>query len=88
MSNDRHADAVEARVLILFFELLELAVRESKRMRIERREHSLDGRLSRFLVIDVAGIVAGDSGDCFVVVFFDLVGDAIRVLGGSWKSNY
>ena len=48
-------------------------------MRIEGGEHALDGRLSRFLVIDVAGIIAGDGGDCFVVVFFDLVGDAIGI---------
>ena len=48
-------------------------------MRIEGGEHSLDGRLRRFFVIDVAGIIAGDGGDCFVVVFFDLVGDAVRV---------
>jgi hypothetical protein len=31
-------------------------------------------------VIDVAGVVAGDGGDGFVVVFFDLVDDAVRVL--------
>src|SRR5262245_39368699 len=84
MLDDSDADAVEARILVLF-EFLELAVREVSGMRIERREHSLNRSLRGFFVIDVAGIVAGDGGDGFVVVFFDLVDDAVRVLcvGGS-----
>src|SRR5215213_5386823 len=80
MLDDGDADAVKARILILF-EFLELAVREVSGMRIERRKHSLYRCLRRFFVIDVAGVVAGDSGDGFVVVFFDLVDDAVRALG-------
>src|SRR6185437_222827 len=79
MRNDGDADAVEPRILILF-EFLELAVRKVRRMRIERRKHSLNGGLRRFLVIDVAGVVGGNGGDGFVVVFFDLVDDAVRTL--------
>ena len=48
-------------------------------MRIERGKHSLNRSLRCSFVIDIAGIVGADSGDCFVVVFFNLVGDTIRV---------
>src|SRR6185503_13141876 len=82
MLDDSDADAVEARILI-FFEFLELAVREVSGMRIERRKHSLNRGLRRFFVIDVAGVVVSDCRDGFVVVFFYLVVDAIRVLGRS-----
>ena len=36
-------------------------------------------------MIDVAGIVVGNGGDRFVVVFFDVVGDAVRILMSSMK---
>src|SRR5215213_5182325 len=79
MLDDGDADAVEARVLVLF-EFLELAVREVSGMRIERRKHSLNRGLRGFFVIDVAGVVAGDGGNGFVIIFFDLVDYAVRVL--------
>src|SRR6185436_6455895 len=71
MLNDGDADPVEARVLV-FLELLEFVVREIHRVGIERGEHSLDGRLSGLLVIDVAGILQRDGGDGFVVVLLDV----------------
>ena len=79
MLDDGDTDAVEARVLV-FFEFLELAVGKVSGMRIERRKHSLNRRLRGFFVIDVAGVVAGNGGDGFVVVLFDLVDDAVRAL--------
>src|SRR5215213_973982 len=79
MLHDRHADAVEAGVLILF-QLLELAVRKVSGMRIERGKHALNRGLRRLLVIDVARVITGDRRDGLVVVLLDLVGDAVRVL--------
>ena len=79
MLNDRHANAIKARVLILS-QLLEFVVGKVSGMRIERRQHSLNRSLRRFLVIDVAGVVARDGSDSFVVVFFNLVDYAIRIL--------
>src|SRR6185503_9090399 len=82
MRHDRYANAVEARVLVLF-QLLELTVREVSRMWIERRQHSLNRCLGRFLVVDVAGVVLRDRRDGFVVVLFDLVGDAVGRFGSA-----
>src|SRR5215831_2360225 len=42
-------------------------------MRIERKEHALDGRLGRLFVIDLAGISVFDRGDGFVIIGFNLV---------------
>jgi len=80
MLDDRDADAVEARILV-FFKFFEFAVGEVSGVWIERREHALDCGLGCFLVIDVAGVVGRDGRDGFVIVAFDFVGDAIRVLG-------
>src|SRR5688572_4068682 len=79
MRHDRYADSVETRVLI-FFQFLELAVRKISGVRIERGQHALNGSLSGFLVVDVAGVVGSDGGDGFVVIAFDLIGDAIRLV--------
>ena len=42
-------------------------------MRIKRGEHSLNGSLSRLLIIDVSGITIRNCRDCFLVVPFDVL---------------
>ena len=58
-SENRDADARKARLLILK-ETLIFSLGEEVRVRVERREHALNGGLASLVVIDLVGVVRGD----------------------------
>ena len=73
MALDLDADPVEARSLI-FFQLLEFNRGKENRMRIECKEHSLNCRLGRFFVIDLAGIIIFYGRDGLAIIALDPIG--------------